>query len=100
MSHKKLLMVLNRLINFYFDGGESKYIKVKSYGARWLKNINGNVICLIKHRIKDGVAYLLCNCYFFVVLKIFCQIIDVPMGSDPAHFSNLFLHFHKNCQSN
>ena len=100
MSHNKLLMVLNSLIDFCFDRGESKYIKVECYEVRWLKDIKGNVICLIKHQIKDAVAYLLCNFYFLVVLKIFCQIIGVPMGSDPAHFSNQFLHFHKNCQSN
>ena len=26
------------------------------------------------------------NCYFTVSPKIFCQIIDIPMGSDPAPF--------------
>ena len=41
-------MVLNSLIDFCFDGGESKYITVNNYGARWVKNIKDNVICLNK----------------------------------------------------
>ena len=30
LPHNKLLMVLNSLINFYFDGGENKYITVNN----------------------------------------------------------------------
>ena len=78
-------MVLNSLIDFCFDGGESKYVTVNNYGAHWVKNIKDNVICLNKQQIKDAVAYLLI-CYFTVGPKIFCQIIDIPMGSDPAPF--------------
>ena len=36
LSHNKLLMVLNSLIDFYFDG-ENKYITVNNYGASWVK---------------------------------------------------------------
>ena len=36
LPHNKLLMVLNSLIDFYFDG-ESKYITVNNYGASWVK---------------------------------------------------------------
>ena len=69
-------MVLNSLIDFCFDRGESKHITVNSYGALWLKNIKDNVIYLNKQHIKDAVAYLLFNCYSNVGHKIFCQIID------------------------
>ena len=86
LPHNKLLMVLNSLIDFCFDGGECKYITVNNYGARWVNNIKDNVICLNKQQIKDAVAYLLLNCYFTVGPKIFCQIIGIPMGSDPAPF--------------
>ena len=34
LPHNKLLMKLNSLIDFCFDGGESKYIIVNNYGAR------------------------------------------------------------------
>ena len=37
LTHNKLLMVLNSLINFCFDGGESKYVTANNYGARWVK---------------------------------------------------------------
>ena len=39
LPHNKLLIVLNGLIDFRFDGGESKYITVNNYGGRWVKNI-------------------------------------------------------------
>ena len=91
LPHNKLLMVLNSLIDFCFDGGECKYITVNNYGARWVNNVKDNVICLSKQQINDEIAYLLLNCYFTVGPKIFCQIIGIPMGSDPApFFANLF----------
>ena len=96
LPHNKLLMVLNSLIDFCFDGGECKYITVNNYGARWVNNIKDNVICLNKQQIKDAVAYLLLNCYFTIGPKIFCQIIGIPMESDPApFFANLFLYFYE-----
>ena len=96
LPHNKLLMVLNSFIDFCFDGGECKYITVSNYGALWVNNIKYNVICLNKQQIKDAVAYLLLNCYFTVGPKIFCQIIGIPMGSDPApFFANLFLYFYE-----
>ena len=95
LLHNKLLTILNSLIDFYFDG-ESKHITVNNYGTRWVKNIRDNVICLNKLQIKDAVAYLSFNCYFTVGPKIFCQIIGIPMGSDPAPcFANLFLYFYE-----
>ena len=94
--HDKPLMVLNSLIDFYFDGEKNKYITVNNYGVRQVKNIKDNVICLIKQQIKDAGAYLLFACYFTVVPKIFCQIIGISMGSDPSpFFANLFLYFYE-----
>ena len=48
LPHNKLLMVLNSLIGFCFDGGECKYITVNNYGARWVNNIRDIVTCLNK----------------------------------------------------
>ena len=59
---------------------------VNNYRAGQVKNIKDDVICLNKQQIKDAVADLLLNCYFTVGPKIFCQIIGIPMGSDPAPF--------------
>ena len=65
-------------------------------GARWVKNIRDNVICINKQQIKDAVDYLLFNCCYTVGPKIFCQIIGIPMESDPApFFENLFLDFYE-----
>ena len=86
LPHNKLLTILNSLIDFCFDGRERKYIKVNNCGALWVKNVKDNAICLNKQQIKDAVAYLLLNCYFTVGPKIFCQIIGIPMWSDPGRF--------------
>ena len=86
LPHNKLLMAVNSLIDFCFNGGECNYITVNNYGARWVINIKDNVICLNKQQIKDAVAYILLNCYFTVGPKIFCQIIGIPMESDRAPF--------------
>ena len=96
LPQNKLLMVLNSLTDFCFDGGESKYITVNNYPDHWVKNIKDNVICLNKKQIKDAVAYLLFNCYLPVGPKIFCQIIGITMGPYPApFFANSFLHFYE-----
>ena len=86
LPHNKLLMVLNSLIDFCFDGEECKYITVNNYGACWVKNIKDNVICLNKQQIKDAVAYLLLNCYFTsvrlsVFLKGLIQLLLLPTYS-------------------
>ena len=96
LSQNKLLMVLKKLIDFRFDGGEDKYIVVCSYGVSWIKDTKDNQICLNKQQIKDAVADLLLNCYLTVGHKNFCQIISILMGSDAASFfANLFLHFYE-----
>ena len=55
LPHNKVLMVLNSLVDFCFDGGESKYITVNNYGACWVKNIKDNLICLSKQQINYAV---------------------------------------------
>ena len=59
---------------------------VNSYGARWVKNIKDNVMCFNKQQIKDGAVHLL--------FKIFCQILGIPMGSDPDYLFQLVLIFY------
>ena len=72
LPHNKILVVLHSFIGFCFDGRESKYIKVSSYGARWVKDIKDNITCTKRQQINDAVVYLLSNCYFIVGPKIFC----------------------------
>ena len=84
LPHNKFLTVLNGLIDFCLDGGESKYITVNIYGPRWVKNIKDKT-CLNKQQIKDVVAYLLFNCYFTVGIKF----INIPMVSNSYFFINV-----------
>ena len=46
-----------------------------------------------KNTIKEGIKYLLENCYFTIGNTIFRQIIGIPMGTDPAPFmTDLYLY--------
>ena len=58
LSHNKLMMAFNSLIDFCFYGSECKDIPVNSYRARWVKNGKDNVIYLNKQQMKDAIAYL------------------------------------------
>ena len=69
LPHNKRLMVLSNLTDFCLDGGEKRYITANSYGARWVKNINDNQVCLNKQQIKDAFAILPFNHYFTVGLR-------------------------------
>ena len=84
------------LIDFCFDGGESKFIQFKKIGACWVNEVNKNCFSFNKQQMKDAVSYLLSNCYFTVDHKIFYQIIGIPMESDPVpFFANLFLYYYE-----
>ena len=70
-----------------------KLINLEHVGLE-IREVNNNRICFSKQQMKDAVSYLLSNCSFTVVPKILCQIIGIPMGSDPApFFTNLFLYY-------
>ena len=63
-SNGKLQIVLNNLINFYYDKGENKYITTSIiYLACRVKYINDNQICPNKQQVKYRVLYL-----FFLLL--------------------------------
>ena len=80
LPHNKLLMVLNSSIAFCFDGGESKYITINSYGARWVKNIKDNVICLNKQLTKDAVAYFLLIAFSLLALRSSARLLVFLLG--------------------
>ena len=97
IPHDKLNDVLNKLIDFCFDGGECKFIAINKYGAKWVQNKSSCNVCFDKLTLKKAVAYLLENCYFTVGNALFRQLIGIPMGSDPApFFANLFLYYFEN----
>jgi len=85
---------LHNLIDFCFNGGTNKFLLIDKYGACWVNEFKTNKICWNRQQIKDAVSYLLSNSYFTVGTKILCQVIGIPMGSDPApFFANLFLYY-------
>ena len=47
--------------DFCFDGRNNNYVTVSSYGARWVKDIKENQICLSKQQWKDTKRNN--NCY-------------------------------------
>ena len=94
LPHNKLLHVLNKLIDFCYNGGPHKFVTITKYGARWTKDKSEHNISFDIKMMKDAVAYLLSNCFFTIGSKIFRQVIGIPMGSDPApFFANLFLYY-------
>ena len=96
LTHKKLLTILHKLIDFCFNGGGHKYITISKFGSYWTKERSETKISFNKQQMKDAVTYLLSNCYFTVGMKLFCQLIGIPMGSDPApFFANLFLYYYE-----
>ena len=58
-------MVFNSLIDFHFAGGDSKYIRVNIYGARWVGKIKSNETRLYKKEIKSHVFI-----YFLIVISL------------------------------
>ena len=53
-------------------------------------------MCFDKQKMKDDVSYLLSNCCFSVGVKLFCQVIGMPMGSvSYQFFANLFSYYYE-----
>ena len=73
--------MLHKFVDFCFDEGESNFILLNYFRARW---------------VKDTVNYIFAYYYSTVSKKIFSQIIGIRLGSDPApFFPNLFLYYYE-----
>ena len=95
IPHKKLIFVLNEIIDFCFNGNKD-FLSVTSSGARWVKTGSKKGITFDKLSFKHAVKYLMDNCFFSFGNQIFRQKIGIPMGSDPApYFANLFLYHYE-----
>ena len=95
--HNKLIDVLSKLVDFFFDGGPSKFIAVTKYEAKWVDDPFKYDLVFNKTSSKKAIEFLMNNCHFTIGNKIFQQIIGIPMGSDPApFFANLFLYYFEN----
>ena len=64
--------------------------------AGWVSKNNRSGIRFSKLLLKEGLEYLLNNCFFTCGNKIFRQVIGLPMGADPSPFmANLFLYHYE-----
>ena len=93
LPHDKLVKELLKLIDFCFEGGKKKYIKINNWGkASWGKKTKDSV-GFTKNSLKVAVKHLIENCFFTVGNTVLRQAIGIPMGIDPAPFwANLFLY--------
>ena len=71
IPHHKLKSVMGELINFLI--------------------INKNVDFLYKTSLKLAIDYLLDNHYFTLGSLSFCQLIEIPMGSDLCYGKLIFI---------
>ena len=82
-----------KLIDFCFDGGNKKYIKINNWGRAYWSKKTKDSIGFTKNSLKVAVKHLIENCYFTVGNTVLRQAIGIPMGIDPAPFwANLFLY--------
>ena len=97
IPHDKLIDVLNKIINFAFQGGTRSKISIhKSGTASWVTDKSNSTCIYTKQSIMDAVDFLINNCHFKFGDKLFRQAIGIPMGSDPAPaFANLFLYHYE-----
>ena len=99
IPHEKLLEVMNSITDFCFQGGSHELISFslssKSH-ARWVANNSKAAIKFSQVLVKEALEYLMNNCFFTFGNKIFRQVVEIPMGSDPAPFmANLFLYHYE-----
>ncbi len=96
IPHEKLLDVLNEITDFCFQGGAHELISLSNNNACWVSKNNRSGLRFSKLLFKDGLEYLLNNCFFTCGSKIFRQVIGLPMGCDPSPFmANLFLYHYE-----
>ena len=70
-----------------FKGGTRDYIIIKKQDcASWSSKRRGHYFVLAKSLLKEGIKFLLYNFFFFVGNIIMIQVIEIPMGSEPAPF--------------
>ena len=66
LPHDKLVKELLKLIDFCFDGGNKKFIKINSWGRAFWGKKTKDSIGFTKNSLKVAVKHLIENCYFTV----------------------------------
>ena len=93
IPHNELKKVMNEICDFCFQGGGNDLLSISSSGARWVTKKDKASLKFTRELFKEGLSYLMDNCFFTFGELIFRQVIGIPMGSDPAPFmANLFLY--------
>ena len=98
LPHKELIDNLNKIVDFTFNGGNSKkdgnrnFMTLKGSSVFWSKKKHGlssfNIL-----QIKLITNHLISETYFNIGNLVFKQCIGIPMGIDPAPFwANLHLY--------
>ena len=93
LPHDKLVKELHNLIEFAYDGGNKKYIKINKWGKAFWGKKTRDSIGFTRNSLKIAMKHLIQNCYFTVGNTVLRQAIGIPMGIDPAPFwANIFLY--------
>ena len=81
------------MIDFVFKEGTRDCIVINKKGcASWSSKKRGYHFVFTKSLLKEGIKFLLHNCFFSIGNIIMIQVTGIPMGSDRASFfANLFL---------
>ena len=96
IPHDKLLYVLNEITDIAFKDGTRDYVTVYNSRGFWSRSKSKTGRSYFLQEIKSCLEFLINNSFFQVGPKIFCQVIGIKMGSDPApFFANLFLLFYE-----
>ena len=66
LPHEKLVKELLKLIDFCFDGGNKKYIKINSWGRAYWSKKTKDSIGFTKNSLKVAVKHLIENWYKLV----------------------------------
>ena len=66
IPHEKLLEVMNKLVDFCFQGGTHEQLSLAKYGAKWVSKNNRSGLRFTRSMVKDALEYLMGNCYFTI----------------------------------
>ena len=96
IHYDKPLHILNEITDFAFKDGTRDYVTVYISGVSWSRlKSNTRRSYSFQERISSW-EFIVNNSYFQVYCKIFCQVIGIPMRSEPApFFANLVLFLYQ-----
>ena len=96
IPHSDLIDKLCQIIDFVFQGGDKKFVRLGANGKAFWGNKSSKYPCFSKTSLKAAVKDLITGCYFTVGNITMRQCIGIPMGIDPAPFwANLYLYFYE-----